>query len=90
MVSEYRDGQDIHVICDDVSSHKAAAVQAFLGDHASVTTRYYTARPRLVSHWALRKIPVPVFASRAICARSSPPMALTIEASRDPLVRESA
>lgn len=36
VVSTQRAGQEIHVICDNVSSHKIDAVQAFLADHPSV------------------------------------------------------
>jgi transposase len=36
VVSAQPDGKEIHVICDNVSSHKTDAVQTFLADHKNV------------------------------------------------------
>ena len=34
------DGREIHVICDNVSSHKTELVQAFLAEHGNVQIHY--------------------------------------------------
>src|ERR1700709_95408 len=40
VVSAHRTTQEIHVICDNVCSHKTPAVQTFLPDHPNVTMHY--------------------------------------------------
>jgi len=39
-MSAHHTTQEIHVICDNVSSHKTPAVHTFLLDHPNVTMHY--------------------------------------------------
>lgn len=57
IVSTQPEGQQVHVICDNVSSHKAPAVQAFLTEHANVTMHYtptYSSWLNQVENWFAR------------------------------------
>ncbi|NPT62637.1 IS630 family transposase [Paraburkholderia elongata] len=57
VVSAQRAAQEIHVICDNVSSHKTAAVQTFLADHPNVTMHYtptYSSWLNQVENWFAR------------------------------------
>jgi len=54
MVSTQPAGQEIHVICDNVSSHKTPGVQAFLGEHPNVTMHHtptYSSWLNQVENW---------------------------------------
>jgi len=47
-------GREIHVICDNVSSHKTAAVDAFLADHPNVSMHFtptYSSWLNQVENW---------------------------------------
>lgn len=57
IVSGQPEGQQVHVICDNVSSHKAPAVQAFLAEHLNVTMHYtptYSSWLNQVENWFAR------------------------------------
>ena len=57
IVSTQPVGQQVHVICDNVSSHKAPAVQAFLTEHANVKMHYtptYSSWLNQVENWFAR------------------------------------
>jgi transposase len=57
VVSAHRTTQEIHVICDNVSSHKTPAVQTFLLDHPNVTMHYtptYSSWLNQVENWFAR------------------------------------
>ena len=57
IVSTQPEGQAVHVICDNVSSHKAPAVQAFLTEHANVKMHYtptYSSWLNQVENWFAR------------------------------------
>ena len=57
ILSTQPEGQDIHVICDNVSSHKTAAVQTFLTEHANVTMHYtptYSSWLNQIENWFAR------------------------------------
>lgn len=50
-------GREIHVICDNVSSHKTALVQAFLAEHPNVQIHYtptYSSWLNQVENWFAR------------------------------------
>ena len=50
-------GQDIHVICDNVSSHKTVVVEAFLANHPNVTMHFtptYSSWLNQVENWFSR------------------------------------
>jgi transposase len=47
-------GREIHVICDNVSSHKTAAVEAFLADHPTISMHFtptYSSWLNQVENW---------------------------------------
>ncbi|WP_368042665.1 transposase [Paraburkholderia atlantica] len=49
--------KEIHVICDNVSSHKTEAVQTFLADHTNVSIHYtptYSSWLNQVENWFAR------------------------------------
>jgi len=57
VVSSQPKGREIHVICDNVSSHKTDAVQAFLAEHKKVTIHYtptYSSWLNQVENWFAR------------------------------------
>ncbi|WP_200828877.1 transposase, partial [Caballeronia choica] len=57
VVSAHRATQEIHVICDSVSSHKTPAVQTFLLDHPNVTMHHtptYSSWLNQVENWFAR------------------------------------
>lgn len=57
VVSSQPKGREIHVICDNVSSHKTDAVQAFLTEHKKVTIHYtptYSSWLNQVENWFAR------------------------------------
>ena len=57
VVSSQPKGKEVHVICDNVSSHKTPAVQAFLTDHTNVTMHYtptYSSWLNQVENWFAR------------------------------------
>jgi transposase len=57
VVSAHRTTQEIHVICDNVGSHKSPAVQTFLLDHPNVTMHYtptYSSWLNQVENWFAR------------------------------------
>ncbi|SAL88974.1 putative transposase [Caballeronia choica] len=57
VVSAHRATQEIHVICDNLSSHKTPAVQTFLLDHPNVTMHYtptYSSWLNQVENWFAR------------------------------------
>ncbi len=57
VVSSQAEGKEIHVICDNVSSHKTPAVQAFLAEHANVAMHYtptYSSWLNQVENWFAR------------------------------------
>jgi transposase len=57
VVSNQPFGQEIHVICDNVSSHKTPAVQSFLAEHSNVTMHYtptYSSWLNQVENWFAR------------------------------------
>lgn len=57
VVSSQPQGREIHVICDNVSSHKTPAVQAFLAGHADVSLHYtptYSSWLNQVENWFAR------------------------------------
>lgn len=57
VVSTQPKGREIHVICDNVSSHKTDAVQAFLAEHKKVTVHYtptYSSWLNQVENWFAR------------------------------------
>ncbi|KXU35973.1 DDE endonuclease [Cephaloticoccus capnophilus] len=57
VLSSQPKGREIHVICDNVSSHKTAAVQAFLAEHTNVTMHYtptYSSWLNQVENWFAR------------------------------------
>ncbi len=57
VVSSQAEGKEIHVICDNVSSHKTPAVQAFLAEHANVAIHYpptYSSWLNQVENWFAR------------------------------------
>ena len=57
VVSSQARDKEIHVICDNVSSHKTPGVQAFLGEHANVTVHYtptYSSWLNQVENWFSR------------------------------------
>jgi transposase len=57
VVSSQPKGREIHVICDNVSSHKTDAVQAFLAEHKKVTVHYtptYSSWLNQVENWFAR------------------------------------
>lgn len=57
LVSQQPAGREIHVICDNVSSHKTAAVQAFLVEHPQVTMHFtptYSSWLNQVENWFAR------------------------------------
>lgn len=57
VVSSPSAGREIHVICDNVSSHKTEAVQSFLAEHADVTMHYtptYSSWLNQVENWFAR------------------------------------
>ncbi len=57
VVASQRPEQEIHVICDNVSSHKTERVQTFLEDHPNVRLHYtptYTSWLNQVENWFAR------------------------------------
>ena len=57
VLSTQATAQELHVICDNVSSHKTPAVQAFLAEHANVTMHYtptYSSWLNQVENWFAR------------------------------------
>ncbi|MEA3095048.1 MAG: hypothetical protein QOJ04_6390 [Caballeronia sp.] len=57
VVSAHRTTQEIHVICDNVCSHKTPAVQTILLDHPNVTMHYtptYSSWLNQVENWFAR------------------------------------
>src|SRR5215203_6024212 len=57
VVSSQTTDKEIHVICDNVSSHKTPGVRAFLGEHANVTMHYtptYSSWLNQVENWFAR------------------------------------
>ena len=57
VVGSQPQGQEIHVICDNVSSHKTEAVRSFLAEHANVTMHYtptYSSWLNQVENWFAR------------------------------------
>lgn len=57
VVSSQAEGKEIHVICDNVSSHKTPAVQAFLAEHVNVAMHYtptYSSWLNQVENWFAR------------------------------------
>lgn len=57
VVSSQPEDTQIHVICDNVSSHKTAAVQTFLAEHANVAIHYtptYSSWLNQVENWFAR------------------------------------
>ena len=57
VVSAQRTTEEIHVICDNVSSHKTRAVQTFSLDHPNVTMHYtptYSSWLNQVENWFAR------------------------------------
>jgi transposase len=57
VVSAQPAGKEIHVICDNVSSHKTNAVQTFLAGHPNVSIRYtpmYSSWLKQVENWLAR------------------------------------
>jgi transposase len=57
VVSGHLAMQEIHVICDNVTSPKAPAIQAFLADHLNVTMHYtpiYSSWLNQVENWFAR------------------------------------
>ncbi|WP_321943627.1 IS630 family transposase [Paraburkholderia tropica] len=57
VVSAQPRGEEIHVICDNVSSHKTDAVQTFLADHPKVSIHYtptYSSWLNQVENWFAR------------------------------------
>lgn len=57
ILSSQPEGREIHVICDNVSSHKTEAVQSFLSEHANVTMHYtptYSSWLNQVENWFAR------------------------------------
>ncbi|WP_079501220.1 IS630 family transposase [Paraburkholderia hospita] len=57
VVSAQPAGKEIHVICDNVSSHKTDAVQTFLADHTNVSIHYtptYSSWLNQVENWFAR------------------------------------
>ena len=57
VVSSQAKGRDIHVICDNVSSHETSAVQSFLAEHSNVTMHYtptYSSWLNQVENWFSR------------------------------------
>ena len=51
------DGREIHVICDNVNSHKTELVQAFLAEHTNVKIHYtptYSSWLKQVENWFSR------------------------------------
>ena len=57
LVSGQPEGREIHVICDNVSSHKTAAVAAFLTEHPQVTMHFtptYSSWLNQVENWFAR------------------------------------
>ncbi len=57
VVSNQPFGQEIHVICDNVSSHKTPAVQSFLAEHSNVTMHFtptYSSWLNQVENWFAR------------------------------------
>lgn len=57
LVSGQPQDREIHVICDNVSSHKTPAVQAFLAEHDRVTMHYtptYSSWLNQVENWFAR------------------------------------
>ncbi len=54
VVASQSAGREIHVICDNVSSHKTAAVQDFLADHPNVSMHFtptYSSWLNQVENW---------------------------------------
>ena len=57
VVASQPEGREIHVICDNVSSHKTELVQAFLAEHANVQVHYtptYSSWLNQVENWFSR------------------------------------
>ena len=57
VVSSQPEGREIHVICDNVSSHKTEAVQSFLAEHGNVRMHYtptYSSWLNQVENWFAR------------------------------------
>ena len=57
VVDSQPDGREIHVICDNVSSHKTALVDAFLAKHTNVRIHYtptYSSWLNQVENWFSR------------------------------------
>lgn len=57
VVASQRPGQEIHVICDNVSTHKTGQVQAFLAEHRNVKLHFtptYSSWLNQVENWFSR------------------------------------
>jgi len=57
LVAGQPEGREVHVICDNVSSHKTAAVRAFLSDHPQVRMHFtptYSSWLNQVENWFAR------------------------------------